>query len=69
VVPGRCVHATIANSTPPWRERILGCSVEYGTRTATSRPFVIGASDARLRRLLEAGWTTRDYEAAVASFG
>jgi hypothetical protein len=60
--------ASVANAVPPWHHRILGCEVEVGTRDATSRPFVIGARDAWLRRVLDAGWTSSDYEAAVASF-
>lgn len=60
--------AAIANAAPPWRERILGCRVDAGVREPTSRPYVLGARDAWLQRLLDAGWTTSEYEAAVASF-
>ena len=61
--------ATIANAAPPWREQILGCEVELRARQARSRPYVVSAREPWLQALLDSGWTLREYEAAVASFG
>jgi hypothetical protein len=59
----------IANAAPPWGERVSGCRVGLGVREPTSRPYVVSARDAWLQRLLDSGWTTTEYETAVASFG
>src|SRR5215510_15097389 len=32
---------TIANAVPPWNEKILGCRVTAGTRSANDRPIVV----------------------------
>jgi hypothetical protein len=60
--------AKLANAAPPWRQTLLGLSVDIGVREQKSRPVVIGADDAWLRKLLDDGWAQADYEAAVASF-
>lgn len=60
--------ATIANAVAPWHAQILGARVDVGVRDPNGRPFVLAARAPWLQAVIERGWTTAEYEAAVASF-
>lgn len=54
-------RGSIANDLAPLGQGMLGAAVSLETRDATSRPFVVGAGDARLASLLDRGWTRQEF--------